>query len=81
MQRDPARATTAGTVAIDVGGTFTDVTFADSTGATWVTKTPSTPDDLAAGFITAIRKVRPWGLIDRGPGFDEIEARWRARTR
>ncbi|HYB44127.1 MAG TPA: hydantoinase/oxoprolinase N-terminal domain-containing protein, partial [Candidatus Methylomirabilis sp.] len=47
-----------GTIAIDVGGTFTDVTFADAgTGATWVAKTPSTPGDLSGGFITAIRKV------------------------
>src|SRR5215475_13343513 len=47
-----------GTIAIDVGGTFTDITFADaSTGATWVAKTPSTPGDLSGGFITAIRKV------------------------
>ena len=46
------------TLAIDVGGTFTDITFADAaTGATWVAKTPSTPGDLSAGFITAVRKV------------------------
>jgi hypothetical protein len=55
---DPARERIRGTLAIDVGGTFTDVTFADAaTGATWVAKTPSTPADLALGFITAIRKV------------------------
>jgi len=48
----------AGTLAIDVGGTFTDVTFADAeSGATWATKTPSTPANLADGFITGIRKV------------------------
>src|SRR5262245_1213459 len=48
----------AGTIAIDVGGTFTDITLADAaTGATWVAKTPSTPGDLSTGFITAIRKV------------------------
>jgi N-methylhydantoinase A len=47
-----------GTLAIDVGGTFTDVTFADAvTGAAWVAKTPSTPDALERGFITGIRKV------------------------
>src|SRR5262247_37832 len=47
-----------GTLAIDVGGTFTDITYADAeTGATWVAKTPSTPSDLSRGFITAIRKV------------------------
>lgn len=46
------------TLAIDVGGTFTDVTLADATtGATWVAKTPSTPADLSAGFLTAVRKA------------------------
>ncbi|HEU5321221.1 MAG TPA: hydantoinase/oxoprolinase N-terminal domain-containing protein, partial [Methylomirabilota bacterium] len=50
--------TRPGTLAIDVGGTFTDVTYADAeTGATWVAKTPSTPADLSHGFITAVRKV------------------------
>ena len=58
--------TARGTLAIDVGGTFTDVTFADAaTGATWVAKTPSTPGGLEAGFITAIRKVL--ALAGRGP--------------
>ena len=56
----------SGTLAIDVGGTFTDVTFADSaTGATWVAKTPSTPGDLSTGFIAAIRKVV--AVARRGP--------------
>ncbi len=54
------------TLAIDVGGTFTDITFADAaTGTTWVAKTPSTPGDLSAGFITAVRKVL--ALAGRGP--------------
>jgi N-methylhydantoinase A len=48
----------AATLAIDVGGTFTDVTLADAaTGASWVAKTPSTPANLADGFLAAIRKV------------------------
>lgn len=59
--------TTTGTIAIDVGGTFTDVTFADATtGVTWVAKTPSTPGDLSGGFMTAIHKVL--ALAGRGPG-------------
>src|SRR5499426_248491 len=54
------------TLAIDVGGTFTDITFADAaTGTTWVAKTPSTPGDLAAGFIASIRKVL--SLAGRAP--------------
>jgi N-methylhydantoinase A len=55
-----------GTLAVDVGGTFTDCTFADAeTGATWVAKTPSTPGDLSAGFMTAVRRVL--ALAGRGP--------------
>jgi N-methylhydantoinase A len=49
---------TSCTLAIDVGGTFTDVTLADATtGQTWVTKTPSTPHDLSVGFMTGIQKI------------------------
>ena len=48
----------SGTLAIDVGGTFTDATFADAgTGASWVAKTPSTPGNLSEGFTAAVRKV------------------------
>src|SRR4026209_578260 len=55
------------TLAIDVGGAFTDITFTDAaTGALWVAKTPSTPGDLSAGFITAVRKVL--ALAGRAPG-------------
>ncbi len=46
------------TLAVDVGGTFTDVTLADAaTGKTWITKTPSTPHDLSIGFMTGIEKI------------------------
>src|SRR5262245_56828714 len=56
----------SGTLAIDCGGTFTAVTFADAaTGACRVANTPSTPGHLSAGFITAIRKVL--ALAHRGP--------------
>src|SRR5260370_38877776 len=55
------------TLAIDVGGTFTDITFTDAaTGALWVAKTPSTPGDLSTGFDTAVRKVL--ALAGRAPG-------------
>ena len=50
------------TLAIDVGGTFTDVTLADAaTGNTWITKTPSTPHDLSVGFMTGIQKILTLG--------------------
>src|SRR5919109_587461 len=56
------------TLAIDVGGTFTDVTLADATtGKTWITKTPSTPSDLSVGFMNGIQKILTqggWGPAD-----------------
>ncbi len=45
-------------VALDVGGTFTDVALVDeATGRLWVTKTPTTPDDPSQGFIAGIEKA------------------------
>ena len=42
-------------VAVDTGGTFTDVTLFDrDTGQMWTAKTPSTPDDPSRGFMTGI---------------------------
>lgn len=45
-------------VAIDTGGTFTDVTLLDrETGQSWNAKTPSTPDDPSRGFMNGIGLV------------------------
>jgi N-methylhydantoinase A len=45
-------------VGIDTGGTFTDVVAIDEGAGRIVTaKTPSTPADPAAGFMTAVRKA------------------------
>jgi N-methylhydantoinase A len=45
-------------IALDVGGTFTDVTLAVPTsGAIWITKTPTTPHDPAEGFLTGVDKA------------------------
>ncbi len=45
-------------IGIDTGGTFTDVVaFDERTGALTVTKTPTTPDDPAEGFMTGLAKV------------------------
>ncbi len=44
--------------AIDVGGTFTDVSLADpDQGRLWTTKTPTTPEDPSQGFATGLAKV------------------------
>lgn len=45
-------------LALDVGGTFTDVILAQrSTGAIWTTKTPSTPADPSEGFFAGVAKM------------------------
>jgi N-methylhydantoinase A len=45
-------------IAIDTGGTFTDVVAIDEqTGAITATKTPSTPKDPSIGLIDGVRKV------------------------
>ena len=42
-------------VAVDIGGTFTDITLADAVGQTWRAKVPSTPTDLSEGFMAGVR--------------------------
>lgn len=45
-------------VAVDIGGTFTDLQILDeATGATFAAKTPTTPDDPSEGLITGIREA------------------------
>ncbi|HSV37621.1 MAG TPA: hydantoinase/oxoprolinase family protein, partial [Nocardioidaceae bacterium] len=45
-------------IGIDTGGTFTDVVaFDEETGVLTSTKTPSTPDNPADGFLAGIEKV------------------------
>jgi N-methylhydantoinase A len=43
-------------VAIDIGGTFTDIALRDlSTGQAWTAKTPSTPRDPSEAFLTGLK--------------------------
>jgi N-methylhydantoinase A len=43
-------------VAVDTGGTFTDVTLLDrASGRMWTAKTPSTPADPSIGFMNGVR--------------------------
>ena len=45
-------------VAVDIGGTFTDVTLQDAaTGQAWTAKTPSTPRDPSEAFITGVSQA------------------------
>ena len=58
-------------VAIDTGGTFTDiVAIEDGSGTTVATKTPSTPGDPSAGLMEGVRKVAALG----GFGLGDISA-------
>ncbi|MFC0407154.1 hydantoinase/oxoprolinase family protein [Roseomonas elaeocarpi] len=43
-------------VAVDIGGTFTDITVQDAaTGQAWTAKTPSTPHDPSEAFLEGVR--------------------------
>jgi len=43
-------------IAVDIGGTFTDIEILDeATGQTFAVKTPTTPDDPSEGLITGLR--------------------------
>ncbi len=52
------RAAAGYAIALDVGGTFTDVALVhEGSGRLWIAKTPTTPDDPSAGFIAGIDKA------------------------
>ncbi|WP_118135467.1 hydantoinase/oxoprolinase family protein [Oceanicella sp. SM1341] len=56
-------------IAVDTGGTFTDVSLVDrGTGAFHKAKTPSTPDDPSRGFLAGLRRV----LADNGLGAEAV---------
>ncbi len=58
-------------IGIDTGGTFTDVVALDErTGALTTTKTPSTPDDPARGFLAGMDKI----LAELGLGGEQVAA-------
>lgn len=45
-------------IAVDVGGTFTDIVLCDlATNTQWVHKTPSTPDDPSVGFMRGLSEI------------------------
>src|SRR5215210_1104249 len=55
-------------VAVDIGGTFTDITLQDAaTGEAWTAKTPSTPRDPSEAFLTGV------GLALQAAGRDAAE--------
>lgn len=56
-------------LAVDIGGTFTDVVLRDSHGATWVDKTLTTPADLLEGYFTAVDQA----LAKAGVGAEAVD--------
>ena len=44
-------------LAIDIGGTFTDVVFGDASGSVSTLKVPTTPEDITVGILAGIGKV------------------------
>ena len=52
-------------VAVDVGGTFTDIVLCDTaSNAQWVHKTPSTPGDPSVGFMTGLSEILATNGVD-----------------
>ncbi len=57
-------------VAIDIGGTFTDVVISDQRNKFFISKTPSTPKDPSISFIEAIKIAL--NLADTNPELIEL---------
>ncbi len=54
-------------VAVDIGGTFTDITLQDpASGRAWRAKTPSTPADPSQAFLTGVRLALAAAGVDEG---------------
>ena len=60
-------------VAVDIGGTFTDIVLRGSDGSLTVDKTLTTPKNLLEGFFTGVHAVLTHVDVARaGFGFREI---------
>lgn len=51
-------------VAVDVGGTFTDVIYVDSSGSVRLSKVPTTPRRPEDGVVSGVRSVSPSGTFE-----------------
>ncbi|MBI4189551.1 MAG: hydantoinase/oxoprolinase family protein [Betaproteobacteria bacterium] len=64
-------------IAVDIGGTFTDITLADRrSGRLWQVKTPTTPADQSEAFVNGVRRV----LTEAGVAAAEIEGVFHGTT-
>ena len=57
MNSKNAQATAPWRIGVDVGGTFTDLVLADTSGASWVAKVPSVPEDPSQGVLAALERM------------------------
>ena len=53
-------------LAVDIGGTFTDIVLVASDGAYWTKKVPSTPGDYAQGIIDGVRQLLAEQQVEGG---------------
>ena len=67
-------------LAVDIGGTFTDVVLRNAAGKTWVDKTLTTPESLDVGFFRAVDAVlvkaaiKPTAVTDVGFSIAHLES-------
>jgi N-methylhydantoinase A len=59
-------------LAVDIGGTFTDVVLRSASGRTWVDKTLTTPESLDIGFFRAIDAILKKAGIEPGAVTDVL---------
>ena len=56
-------------IAVDVGGTFTDLyAVDDETGQQWITKVPSSPEDSSKGIVAGVQRL----LTENGVSADSV---------
>ncbi len=59
-------------LAVDIGGTFTDVVLRSASGQTWVDKTLTTPESLDIGFFRAVDSVLAKAQIEAAAVTDVV---------
>jgi N-methylhydantoinase A len=59
-------------LAVDIGGTFTDVVLRSASGQTWVDKTLTTPESLDIGFFRAVDSALAKAAIEAGAVTDVV---------
>ena len=59
-------------VAAEVGGTFTDLIWADEEGRVQTQKVPSTPDDPSVGVVEGLNEVMQGGFSQLSQLFQNL---------